>query len=46
MKKEQPNYLTKISVIIGDCSMPSLGIDEQNKEILKNEVYKSVITIK
>ncbi|XP_025409428.1 fatty acyl-CoA reductase wat-like [Sipha flava] len=38
MKKEQPNYLTKISVIIGDCSMPSLGIDEQNKEILKNEV--------
>lgn len=38
MKKEQPNYLEKISAVIGDCTLPNLGIGEQYREILKNEV--------
>lgn len=40
MKKEQPNYLEKISAVIGDCSLPNLGIGEQYQEILKNEVIE------
>lgn len=40
MKKEQPNYLEKISPVIGDCSLPNLGIGEQYQEILKNEVIE------
>lgn len=38
LKKEQPNYLEKVSAIIGDCELPNLGIGEQYQEILKNEV--------
>lgn len=38
MKKEQPNYLEKISAVIGDCNLPNLGIGDQYIEILKNEV--------
>jgi len=38
MKKEQPNFLEKMSAVIGDCSLPNLGIAEQYQEILKNEV--------
>ncbi|CAH1721740.1 fatty acyl-CoA reductase wat-like [Aphis gossypii] len=38
MKKQQPNYLEKISAVIGDCCLPNLGIDEQTMNILKNEV--------
>lgn len=43
MKKEQPNYLEKISAVIGDCSLPNLGIGEQYQEILKNEVIEVFI---
>lgn len=42
MKKEQPDYLNKISAIIGDCGLPNLGIAEQYQEILKNEVIKII----
>lgn len=45
MKKEQPNYLDKISAVIGDCGLPNLGIGEQYHEILKNEVYKIIIIL-
>lgn len=38
LKKEQPNYMEKISAVIGDCMLPNLGIGEQYQEILKNEV--------
>lgn len=38
MKKQQPNYLEKISAVIGDCCLPNLGIDEQTMNILKTEV--------
>ncbi|KAL4113616.1 hypothetical protein QTP88_017210 [Uroleucon formosanum] len=38
MKKEQPDYLEKITAVIGDCSLPNLGIQEQYRNILKNEV--------
>jgi len=38
MKKEQPNYLEKVSAVIGDCCLPNLGIQEQYRNILKNEV--------
>lgn len=41
MKKEQPDYLNKISAIIGDCSSPNLGIAEKDQEILKNEVIST-----
>ncbi|VVC29130.1 Male sterility, NAD-binding,NAD(P)-binding domain,Fatty acyl-CoA reductase, C-terminal [Cinara cedri] len=38
MKKQTPNYLEKISAVIGDCGLPEMGIGEQYQEILKNEV--------
>jgi len=38
MKKEQPNFIEKISAVIGDCKLPNLGIGEQNIAILKNEI--------
>ncbi|XP_025203933.1 fatty acyl-CoA reductase wat-like [Melanaphis sacchari] len=38
MKKEKPNYLEKISAIIGDCTLPNLGIEEKYIDILKDEV--------
>ncbi|XP_025194170.1 fatty acyl-CoA reductase wat-like [Melanaphis sacchari] len=38
MKKQEPNYLEKITAVIGDCCLPNLGIDLQNTNILKNEV--------
>jgi len=38
MKKQQPNYLEKITAVIGDCSLPNLGIDVQYMNIMKNEV--------
>ncbi|XP_015367357.1 PREDICTED: putative fatty acyl-CoA reductase CG5065 [Diuraphis noxia] len=38
MKKEQPNYLEKITAVIGDCCLPSLGIEEKYRNMLKNEV--------
>jgi len=38
MKKEQPNYLEKITAVIGDCCLPNLGIQEQHMNILKDEV--------
>lgn len=38
MKKEQPKFLEKISTVVGDCSLPNLGMTEQYREILKNEV--------
>jgi len=38
MKKQEPNYLEKITAVIGDCSLPNLGIDMQYMNIMKNEV--------
>jgi len=38
MKKQQPNYLEKITAVIGDCCLPNLGIDMQYMNIMKNEV--------
>jgi len=38
MKKEQPDYLEKITAVIGDCCLPNLGIQEQYRNIMKNEV--------
>jgi len=38
MKQEQPNYLEKISAVIGDCALPNLGINEQYQQIIKDEV--------
>lgn len=38
MKKQVPDYLDKISVLIGDCSLPNMGIEKQYEEILINEV--------
>lgn len=45
MKKEEPNYLEKISAVIGDCSLPNLGIGEQYREILKNEVFTIILIL-
>lgn len=45
MKKEEPNYLEKISAVVGDCALPNLGIGEQYREILKNEVYNDCNSI-
>ncbi|CAI6349494.1 unnamed protein product [Macrosiphum euphorbiae] len=38
MKKEQPNYLEKVTAVIGDCCLPNLGIQEQYMDIMKDEV--------
>lgn len=38
MKIKTPDYLKKIAVITGDCTLPDLGIGEQYREIFKNEV--------
>ncbi|XP_003243174.1 fatty acyl-CoA reductase wat isoform X1 [Acyrthosiphon pisum] len=38
MKKEQPNYLEKVTAVIGDCCLPNLGIQEQYIDIIKDEV--------
>ncbi|KAL5239952.1 hypothetical protein ACI65C_007362 [Semiaphis heraclei] len=38
MRKEQPNYLEKITAVIGDCCLPNLGIEEKYRNILKKEV--------
>ncbi|VVC29133.1 Male sterility, NAD-binding,NAD(P)-binding domain,Fatty acyl-CoA reductase, C-terminal [Cinara cedri] len=38
MKKQVPNYLEKISLVIGDCTLPNMGICEQYQKILENEV--------
>lgn len=38
MKKETPDYIDKVSVIIGDCEQPNLGMKEHDREILKSEV--------
>ncbi|CAI6352248.1 unnamed protein product [Macrosiphum euphorbiae] len=38
MKKEQPNYLEKITSVIGDCCLPNLGIQEKYMDIMKDEV--------
>lgn len=38
IKNEHPNYLEKISTVIGDCELPNLGIPKQYQEILKKEV--------
>ncbi|CAI6349030.1 unnamed protein product [Macrosiphum euphorbiae] len=38
MKKEQPNYLEKVTAVIGDCCLPNLGIQEKYMDIMKDEV--------
>jgi len=38
MKKENPNFLEKITAVIGDCSLPNMGIDEKYIKIIKDEV--------
>lgn len=43
MKKQVPDFLEKISAVIGDCGLPDIGIAEQYREILKNEVNKIVV---
>lgn len=40
MKKKTPDYLDKVSPIIGDCIQSNLGINEQDREVIKNEVNK------
>jgi len=38
MKKEQPNYMEKVTAVIGDCCLRNLGIQEQDIDIMKDEV--------
>lgn len=38
MKKECPDYMSKVSPIIGDCMKSNLGISENDENIIINEV--------
>ncbi|XP_022180348.1 fatty acyl-CoA reductase wat-like [Myzus persicae] len=38
MKKEKPNFLEKITAVIGDCALPNMGIEEKYINIIKDEV--------
>ncbi|VVC29135.1 Hypothetical protein CINCED_3A018521 [Cinara cedri] len=38
VKNKVPDYLKKITAVIGDCALPDLGIGEQYREIFKYEV--------
>ncbi|XP_050422291.1 fatty acyl-CoA reductase wat-like [Adelges cooleyi] len=38
MKKETPDYLEKVTAVIGDCVQPNLGLSEQDRVMLQNEV--------
>ncbi|XP_037946957.1 fatty acyl-CoA reductase wat [Teleopsis dalmanni] len=38
LKKCNPNYREKVTIISGDCSLPSLGIDENERDIIKDNV--------
>uniref|UniRef100_A0A1I8P794 Fatty acyl-CoA reductase n=1 Tax=Stomoxys calcitrans TaxID=35570 RepID=A0A1I8P794_STOCA len=38
LKKFSPNYRDKITVISGDVSLPSLGISEEDRELLREQV--------
>jgi len=45
MKKEKPNFLEKITAVIGDCTLPNMGIEEKYVNIIKDEVicYNNII---
>lgn len=47
MKKENPNYLEKITAVIGDCALPNMGIEEKYIDILKDEViyYNNIMQL-
>lgn len=38
IKKQRPDDLKKIVLVIGDCTLPELGIGEEYQNIIKNEV--------
>lgn len=38
MKKANPDYKKKITLIPGDVTLPNLGISQSDREILKEEV--------
>lgn len=38
MRIECPNYLRKVAPISGDCMKPNLGISENDRNIIINEV--------
>jgi fatty acyl-CoA reductase len=38
MKKACPDYLNKVRLVPGDCGLPSLGIEDSDREILCQEV--------
>ncbi|KAK9745171.1 Male sterility protein [Popillia japonica] len=38
LKSDQPNFLSKISILGGDLVLPNLGLSESHQEILKEEV--------
>jgi len=45
MKKEKPDFLEKITAVIGDCTLPNMGIEEKYINIIKDEViyYNNII---
>ncbi|KAF2905928.1 hypothetical protein ILUMI_00257, partial [Ignelater luminosus] len=38
LKKEDPNFLDKAILMEGDCALPNLGLSEQSRQTLLNEV--------
>lgn len=38
MKKVCPDYHSKVIAVIGDCNKPNLGLSEQDRNTLINEV--------
>ena len=38
LKNEQPDFLTKVTLISGDFDKPGLGISEADRDILKQNV--------
>lgn len=38
IKKRQPKLFEKVSAIIGDCSLPNLGLTKYDQEIIQSEV--------
>nr|XP_018907044.1 PREDICTED: putative fatty acyl-CoA reductase CG5065 [Bemisia tabaci] len=38
LKHEVPKYYHKVSVISGDCSLPGLGISQQDRDLITDEV--------
>ncbi|KAF2881904.1 hypothetical protein ILUMI_24285 [Ignelater luminosus] len=38
VKKEHPNFLDNVILMEGDCALPNLGLSEQSRQTLLNEV--------